>query len=49
MRRLRATGVERFVLVTDHMERDGDALDVVSRSSPARGSNWQVLVVRTGP
>lgn len=51
--RLRAAGVERFVLVTEEVERDaaelGSTVDVVSRSSPAGGPNWQVLVLRTRP
>ena len=48
--RLRAAGVERFVLVTEELERDtaelGSRVDVVSRTSPAGGPNWQVLVLR---
>ena len=51
--RLRAAGVGRFVLVTEEVERDaaelGSTVDVVSRSSPAGGPNWQVLVLRTRP
>ena len=51
--RLQAAGVERFVLVTDEIERDaaevGSRVHVVSRSSPGGGPNWQVLVLRNRP
>ena len=51
--RLRDAGIGRFVLVSDELERDvaemGTRVDVVSRSSPAGGPNWQVLVLENRP
>ncbi len=53
LRRLTAAGVDRFVLVTDQLDRDtaelGSSVDVVSRRHPPSSTSWQVLVLRTGP